>query len=241
LNFSVLDGCWDEAYHSGVGWAIDPVDEVSNRQHQDELDFENMMNTLEHQIVPLYYERDENGIPRGWLQVAKNSVIEIGPLFSTHRMLRDYYSEMYYPTAVRGQQLLANHGKKLRVLTRWKQMVATHFSGVEILKVDIEGLNGDQVSVGQEVVVNIQVKSPHLRSEEIQVEFVYGLRSGDGFAGQPAALVLECQDLDQNTNVLQYYGKVLVESPGSYVFSVRVVPVHPLLAVPQETGLMCWG
>lgn len=241
LNFSVLDGWWDEAYHSGVGWAIDPVDEVSNCQHQDELDFENMMNTLEHHIVPLYYERDENGLPRGWLQVAKNSVIEIGPLFSTHRMLRDYYSEMYYPTALRGQQLLANQGKKLRVLTHWKQMVGTCFSGVEILKVDVDGLTGDQISVGQEVIVNIQVKSPRLGSEEICVEFVYGLRCGDGFAEQPLVLVLECQDAGGSPNLLHYHGKVLVESPGSYVFSVRVVPTHPLLAVPQETGLVCWG
>lgn len=241
VNFSILDGWWDEAYHPGVGWAIDPVDEVQNREHQDELDFENMMQTLEHQIVPLFYERDENGLPRGWLQIAKTSIMEIGPLFSTHRMLRDYYSEMYYSTAKRSDQLLANNGSKLRSLTYWKQRVVTRFAGVQIRRVDLHGISGDQMAVGSKVEVDVFVAPSRLNLDEILVEFVYGIRQGDSFLDRPEVVSLSHQGEVKRSGVVHYRGEVLIEKPGSYLFATRVVPIHPCLVSPQETGLMCWG
>ncbi|HRR26699.1 MAG TPA: alpha-glucan family phosphorylase, partial [Acidobacteriota bacterium] len=91
LNFSVLDGWWCEGYNGKNGWAIEGHDEDSTARSIYEL--------LENEIVPCFYSRDTAGIPRQWLERMKESIRSIAPNFSTRRMLREYLSEMYFPTS----------------------------------------------------------------------------------------------------------------------------------------------
>lgn len=98
LNFSVLDGWWREAYNGANGWAIgedaDPVDPT----HQDELDALSLYDTLEKEIIPLYYQnRSTDNIPSGWIARIKESIRTLAPQFSTRRMLKEYLTEMYLP------------------------------------------------------------------------------------------------------------------------------------------------
>ncbi len=100
LNFSVLDGWWREGYNGKNGWAIgDDVDHADSDE-QDLADSESLYEILENEIVPLYYERDENYIPRGWLQRVKESIRTLAPMFSTSRMIKEYTAEMYVPAAM---------------------------------------------------------------------------------------------------------------------------------------------
>ncbi len=91
LNFSVLDGWWAEGFNGKNGWAIgDPTKIYPNDAAQDEDDANALYEILENQIVPLYYERDADNIPQGWLERSKASVITLTPVYSTRRMLREY-------------------------------------------------------------------------------------------------------------------------------------------------------
>ncbi|RIK29637.1 MAG: alpha-glucan phosphorylase, partial [Chloroflexi bacterium] len=91
LNFSVLDGWWAEGFNGKNGWAIgDPTKIYPNDAAQDEDDANSLYEILENQIVPLYYERDADNIPQGWLERSKASVITLTPVYSTRRMLREY-------------------------------------------------------------------------------------------------------------------------------------------------------
>lgn len=97
LNFSVLDGWWREAYNGNNGWAIGP-DADLNEEVQDTADAESLYQTLENEIIPLYYsERDANDIPHKWLQRVKESMRTITPQFSTRRMLKEYTERLYLP------------------------------------------------------------------------------------------------------------------------------------------------
>lgn len=87
LNCSSLDGWWAEAYTPDVGWAI-PGDD-------DEKDGKLLMELLENEIIPLFYNRDKNGIPKGWLKKIKESMARLTPEYSTHRMVRDYVEKYY--------------------------------------------------------------------------------------------------------------------------------------------------
>jgi starch phosphorylase len=97
LNVSVLDGWWYEGFNGNNGWAIGDVPENLEAQHDDSSDAESLYRLLEEQIVPLYYDRDQNGIPHGWVRMAKESLRSIVPQYSARRMLKEYTTRMYVP------------------------------------------------------------------------------------------------------------------------------------------------
>lgn len=103
LNCSVLDGWWCEGYQADAngkglnGWAIGEDAHTSDQALQDKIDSESLYRLLEEEIMPLYYDQDENGIPRGWIRMMKNSLKTNCPAFNTHRMIADYVAQVYAP------------------------------------------------------------------------------------------------------------------------------------------------
>ena len=97
LNISILDGWWYEGHNGNNGWAIGEVPEKLDVHQDDSADAESLYRLLEEQIVPLYYDRDQNGIPHGWVRMAKESLRSIVPRFSARRMLKEYTTRMYVP------------------------------------------------------------------------------------------------------------------------------------------------
>jgi len=97
LNVSVLDGWWYEGHNGDNGWAIGDVPDSLDVRQDDATDAESLYRLLEEQIVPLYYDRDQGGIPHGWVRMAKESLRSIVPRFSASRMLKEYTNRMYVP------------------------------------------------------------------------------------------------------------------------------------------------
>lgn len=95
LNFSILDGWWREAYNGKNGWAIGKDESVEDPNIQDKLDAESLYQTLENEIIPTFYNRNENGIPKEWIKRIRESIATITYFFNTNRMVREY-AEKYY-------------------------------------------------------------------------------------------------------------------------------------------------
>jgi len=95
LNFSVLDGWWQEGYNGDNGWAIGDEAEFSSADEQDAQDAASLYDVLENQIVPLYYENGLNEMSPGWMRKVKESISTLAPQFSTRRMVKQYVEEMY--------------------------------------------------------------------------------------------------------------------------------------------------
>jgi starch phosphorylase len=115
INCSVLDGWWCEGYQEGQdgkgsnGWAIGEDAHTSDQELQDRIDSESLYHLLEEEIVPLYYDQDENGIPHRWIQMMKASIKTNSPLFNTDRMIADYVTQVYAPgTSVGTEPILAS-------------------------------------------------------------------------------------------------------------------------------------
>jgi starch phosphorylase len=99
LNFSVLDGWWQEGYNGSNGWVIGSEQEYGDPNKQDEADALSLYDTLENQIIPLYYrERSADGLPGDWIAMMKESMRTLAPQFSIQRMLKEYTTRMYFPT-----------------------------------------------------------------------------------------------------------------------------------------------
>jgi len=97
LNVSILDGWWYEGHNGDNGWAIGELPESLDVRQDDAADAESLYRLLEEQIVPLYYDRDQKGIPHGWVRMAKESLRSIVPRYSASRMLKEYTTRMYVP------------------------------------------------------------------------------------------------------------------------------------------------
>ncbi len=108
LNLSVLDGWWAEAYRPGVGWAIGDGLEAGQPALQDELDSESLYSLLEKEIVPLFYTRDADGLPRGWIAMMKESIKGLAPAFAGDRMVKQYAECFYLPAADHYRRLAAD-------------------------------------------------------------------------------------------------------------------------------------
>ncbi|MBM3161798.1 MAG: alpha-glucan family phosphorylase [Chlorobi bacterium] len=95
LNFSVLDGWWPEAYNGENGWSIGNGEMFENHEDQDRFDAEKLYDVLEHQIIPTFYERDENNLPVKWLRKVRNAIATIATVYNTHRMVKEYAVKYY--------------------------------------------------------------------------------------------------------------------------------------------------
>jgi len=99
-HLSVLDGWWYEGYNGANGWAVGDDITISDAEEQDNADANALYSLLEGKIIPLYYDRDVNGIPHGWIKVVKQAIRSCSPLFSAKRMVKEYTRQMYEPSAL---------------------------------------------------------------------------------------------------------------------------------------------
>jgi starch phosphorylase len=97
INFSILDGWWAEGYNGHNGWAIGSKTSLDDPNAQDAADAESMYDTLEKEIIPLFYKRSLEGVPVEWIAKAKESVRNLAPRFCTQRMLKEYIDRLYLP------------------------------------------------------------------------------------------------------------------------------------------------
>lgn len=104
-NLSILDGWWPEAFNGRNGWSIGEEREYSNYDEQDWFDAMDLYQTLENEVVPAFYDHDESGISKRWMDIAKEAIVTCAPQFSTRRMLADYTNELYMPAAREGAEI----------------------------------------------------------------------------------------------------------------------------------------
>src|SRR5205807_4711714 len=109
LNCSVLDGWWVEGYAADVGWAIGHGETYADPNYQDTVESNALYDLLEKQIVPLFYDRSTDSIPRPWIAHMKACMSKLAPVFNTNRMVRDYAEKIYVPAYQRGQKLTENN------------------------------------------------------------------------------------------------------------------------------------
>jgi glycogen phosphorylase len=111
INCSVLDGWWDEGFNGHNGWVIGGRETNPDEGAQDWADAQDLYRLLETEIVPMYYDRDEDGLPRRWLELMKESIASTIWPFSTSRMLEEYVEELYVPAATQPAPVAAAEGQ----------------------------------------------------------------------------------------------------------------------------------
>jgi len=106
-SLSILDGWWEEGHDGGNGWAFganrsgESADAGQDQAALDAADAESLYRMLEDTVVPLYFARNSDGMPHGWLRVVRRAIQTVTPAFSARRMMKEYVERMYVPASER--------------------------------------------------------------------------------------------------------------------------------------------
>ena len=136
VNLSVLDGWWVEGYREGAGWALKQERTYQNQGYQDQLDAATIYSLLENEILPLFYNRNEQGYSEGWIKTIKSSIATIAPHYTMKRQLDDYYDKFYIKQAANFKKLAANNNRLAKELAAWKETVAQRWDSIRVVSKD---------------------------------------------------------------------------------------------------------
>lgn len=242
LNLSVLDGWWCEAHNGKNGWAIGPEIPESTEPidpgFEDEVDIASLFRVLETQIIPLYYAKPDGRLPVAWLQLMRESIRSVTPVFNTHRMVKEYSERLYEPAARAHDTLAAGSSKKAAELARWKEGIRKSWPQIRIADVKV-GENSAGVFVGESLDVTAHVHLGPIAPEFVTVQAYLG-EAVNNVITKPGTVDLSlAKKLDGG--VYLYQGAIPARESGSYGLNVRVIPTHPNLIQAHELRLITWA
>ncbi len=237
-NLSVLDGWWDEADYIRTGWAIGHRENYDDHNYQDDVEANALYDLFEQEVVPLFYERDAEGIPRGWIAKMKNALRLNCPFFNTARMVRDYAVRAYFPAADRYQVMTADNYAPAKELATWKTRIFQHWYDMKIESIDVS--EPEQIQVNQRVSVKAQINLAGLTPDDVQVELYQGSVNAEGEIVNGTTVVMEHHG-DKRQGGIIYTTDILYSASGLQGLSLRVLPKHAYLSSPHELGLIRWA
>lgn len=239
LNLSILDGWWDEAYDPAIGWAIGLGEDAGASDYQDQVEAESIYDLLEKEIVPLFYDRGVDGLPRKWISRMKGSIAHLCFLFNTNRMVREYTERFYVPTSEQYQRFLAGGLADVKALAKWRERICRQWPEVRIESIAPERL--PEVKVREAVPVKAVVHLGKLSPEDVVVEAYAGRIDAHGELIEPAVTTLQPAQAIRGGKH-QFEGVCApCDKSGRYGLTVRVLPHHPLLASKFIPGLITWA
>jgi len=239
LNVSILDGWWAEGYDPEVGWAIGSGESYDDLEYQNIVESQALYDLLEKEVVPLFYDRGPDHLPRAWIAKMKTAMGRLGPHFNTNRMVREYAEMFYEPAVRRCDELLADDLARAKQLSAWRQKLSEHFGKVRIESVN-DNMNGQGAHVGQQIRVEAVVEVGGLSAEDIMVELYYGTLDEDGQLTAGDAIRMAQADRESNGRI-RYSVEMPCGHSGMTGYTVRVMPCHGDLEDTRNMGMVRWA
>jgi starch phosphorylase len=239
LNLSILDGWWDEAFRPEVGWAIGRREKYDDSNYQDQVEAEALYGLLEQEVVPAFYDRGSDGLPRRWIGRMRASIQTLCRTFTTHRMVGEYTERYYLHAAGHYAQLTANGLARAKALAEWKARLQKNWS-----RVRVEAVGGDpikDVQVGGELPVLAKVHLGALTPEEVAVELYMGHVDAAGEIMEAESTMMQAARPEGEGTYIYQASAVTLRGSGLYGYTLRVLPRHPDLTPPFLPGLIVWA
>ena len=238
LQLSTLDGWWCEGYSPEIGWTIGSGEVYDNPEEQDSVESGALYDILEREIVPMFYERGRDGLPRRWLRLMKRSMAQIGARFNAHRMASDYFRLYYQRSAEKYAEMAGDGEARAKDLAAWRSRLRQHWHEIQVESV--ESSSGRALTVGESLGVVARVRLGDLRPDEVQVQLYYGALDPAGEITDGVGVSMSPDDAGSD-GAYTYRCTVECRRSGRRGFAVRVLPHHPALVHPYEPGRILWG
>ncbi|MGD2137845.1 MAG: alpha-glucan family phosphorylase, partial [Gammaproteobacteria bacterium] len=236
LNLSVMDGWWAEGYNGENGWAIAPHEPHFDPGYRNHEEASELLDLLENQVVPTYYDRNSQGYSEEWVRMSKASMKSIIPEFNAQRMVRDYLTELYGPASRQNRLLSVDHNKAAVELAAWKAKVNRAWPGVSIRRID---RSAQSLVDGEKLRIEIAAKLGELGPEDVVLECLIGTETEhEAFTVRESVKLNPAGTSSEGESLFQ-----LDLSPpfsGLQFYKLRIYPNHRLLSHPFEAGRMIW-
>lgn len=234
MHFSVLDGWWVEGYRPEAGWALTNERTYENQEFQDDLDAEIIYSIFESEIVPAFYNRDENGIPHEWIKFIKNTIAQVSPHFTTRRMINDYEERFYNKLFNRSTQMFSNDYQKIKEFANWKKHIQLAWSKMEVLEMNLLEKNTETIETGNVYHGYVALRLNELNHENVGVELIISKNSRELISRNEFNMV------NLNDGIATYELEASIDRPGTFQYGVRVFPKNELLPHRQDFGMLYW-
>ena len=240
MQFSVLDGWWVEGYKEGAGWMLPMERSFEDQKFQDELDAEIIYRTIEEEIVPKYYRRNEKGLPVDWIKSIKSCIADIASNFTTNRMLTDYQDRFYNKLYERNRQITANDFTLAREIAAWKRKVSNAWDNVTVVSTKQVDIGKEAIMVGAPYYVETIVDIDGLKPEDIGVELIVASQIEQGHSIH----IIEKKELSIvkiEGSKVHYAITATSVHAGSFDLALRVFPKNPKLPHRMDFALVKWA
>jgi len=242
VNLSILDGWWCEGYKQDNGWSIgageDYQDHPTEQAYQDDVESTALYDLLENEIVPAFYERSSDDVPREWTRIMKNSMRTVNAEFNTNRMVEEYTERFYIPCLENATRLGDGGYAKARELADWRQRMATAWSDLAITAVEAPPRKAHPM--GTSLPVQAEIKLGNIPVDEVLVEVYHGLlNANDEIIGGETTMLFPGEVNAEGTTT--FSGEIPCRRAGQRGFTVRAVPRKNGYPLDRfETGLITW-
>jgi starch phosphorylase len=238
LNFSILDGWWVEGFSPDRGWAIGNGEEYEDHQYQDDIEASAIYDLLEKELVPTFYDRGRDGLPRGWVAKMKNSMRDLCPIFNTNRMVKEYTEKYYLPAYKRFVRFSENGTGAIKTYHQWVDKVRGQWNNIRIL--DLVSDSPGPVSVGTPITIKVRVHLGSLVPDDVLVQAYLGRLDSEHRITEavPIPMSAKTQPVD---GVWEFETTTTCRQSGRFGYSARVLPFHHELVNPFELGLIRWA
>lgn len=239
LNLSIMDGWWDEAFTPEVGWKIGNSEEYDNLEYQDEVESRLIYETIEKELVPLFYGRGDDKLPRNWIFMMKNSMKKLGPVYNSHRMVEEYAEKFYFASYEKRMTLMKNDWEKGKAYSKWKSKLYENWNRVKFINISEEERNGE-LKVGLKYPVQAEVELGDLTPDDVDVQIYFGKvdESADGIKN---SVTMTHVSKKTKSAFFTYRGEIECTDTGQFGYTLRILPKHPLLINQFELGLIRWA
>ena len=238
MNFSVLDGWWAEGYRPDAGWALSKERTYEDQHLQNELDAETIYNTLQFDLIPKYFDRDENGISSTWVSYIKTIIAEVAPYFTMKRMLDDYYDRFYNKLATRGKLIKAKKFSLAKELSDWKSISKTRWDGVSLIEAKAFDSDNEALPFGKAFTANLKLELNGMQGKDVGIEVLFFSRINDD------QLELKVKEeltmISEDNSTATYSCELDPKLAGVYEYGFRAFPKQDNLPHRQDLPLVKW-
>ncbi len=245
LNVSTLDGWWYEAWKASesggdmIGWAIGSEGAYDSTETQDRVEAQALYDILEHDVVPAFFERGADRLPRRWIAHMRASLGKLCHFYNTHRMVCEYTERFYLIADARFRELAADSAARARALGAWLARVQQNWRQVRVELV--EGVPAAPLRLGEAVHVRARVHLDPLRPEDVTAELYLGRVDARGEIIEPTASAMQCTGREASGAWIFEASPPPSVHSGLHGYTVRVLPYHPDLSVALVPGLITWA
>ena len=245
LNLSTLDGWWDEAWQNwgagafSIGWAIGHGESYEEPDYWDQVEASALYDLLERDVVPTFYDRSVDGLPRRWITQMKTSIASLCPVFNMQRVVYEYTTDFYLLAHARYQQLIRDGGSRAKALAAWHSHIRAAWRQVRVESVDT--LPSKVLTAGSRVDVRARVALGPLRADEVAVELYLGKLDAHQEITDPVAIPMELEGEVSGGSATFVASEVPCRDSGLHGYTVRVLPFHPDGPETFLPGLIRWA